>query len=807
MFKNYLKTALRNLSRKKGYTLINIIGLAIGMACCLFIFMFVNDELSYDKYSQYSERIYRINQDLKYGGTDLNVAVVSAPMAKTLVSDYPEVEKAVRFRSRGSFIIRYGEKSFKEKRFIYSDATFFEIFSIPLMKGNSDTALKEPYSMVISKKTAEKYFGHENPVGKTVKVDNKDEYKITGVFDKIPHNTHFHFDIIASLESLEESREQHWWNSNFNTYLVLSPHADPQALEDKFPQFIKKYMAPQLEKLIGQSFDKMVSSGNLLVKFSLQPLQRIYLYSDQVAELEPNSDIKYIYIFSAIAFFILIIASINFMNLSTARSAGRAREVGIRKVLGSQRSQLIRQFLFESMTLSIISILLAIALVNLGLPYFNSLAGKSLKIASLLKWEFLLTAIAVTCATGFLAGLYPAFYISAFNPKSVLQGKIKAGTKSKWLRSGLVVFQFTASILLIIGTLVVMSQLRYIQNKKLGFDKEHVLILDNAYLLDKQAETFKKEMLSHSQIKHAAISGFLPVPSNRNSSAVFPEGQMSNKKSTTLQNWVVDYDYINTMGMKIVAGRNFSRDYATDDKAVIINQQTARQFGWSNPLGKTLSRITSNKGETSTYKVIGVVEDFHYDSLRNTIGPLIMYLGESKNSISFRINGRDIPGTIKLLENNWNKFLPGQPFEYSFLDDRFNEIYKSEQQLGKIYSLFALLAIFIGCLGLFALAAFIAEQRTKEIGIRKVLGASISSIIGLLSREFVILVAIANVIAWPLAYLIMNRWLQDFAYRTSLSLTVFIASGAATILIAMLTTSFQAIKASLTDPVRSIKQE
>jgi putative ABC transport system permease protein len=370
-----------------------------------------------------------------------------------------------------------------------------------------------------------------------------------------------------------------------------------------------------------------------------------------------------------------------------------------------------------------------------------------------------------------------------------------------------VVFQFTASIILIIGTLVVMNQLKYIQNKKVGFNKEQVLILDNAYLLDKQAEIFKNEMLAHSQIKSATISSFLPVPSNRNSSAVFPEGQLANKNSTTLQNWRVDYDYIKTLGMKIIKGRDFSREFSTDKTAVIINQQTARQFGWKEPLSKHLSRMTSKEGDMTSYTVIGVVEDFHFDSLRNTIGPLIMYLGKANGLMSFRINTRDISGTIALLRDKWNKFLPDQPFEYFFLDERFYEIYKAEQQLGKIFGIFAVLAIFVGCLGLFGLAAFIAERRTKEIGIRKALGASVSNIIRLLSKEFVILVAAANVIAWPAAYMIMNQWLKDFAYRTSLNFITFLAAGAAALIIALLTTSYQAIKAALSDPVQSLKYE
>lgn len=807
MFKNYFKSAVRNIAKHKGYSFINITGLAIGMACCLLILMFVTDELSYDNYNENADRIYRAAGSIRFGGRDFNLATCPAPMAKTLINDYPEVIDAVRFRDRGSFIIKYGDNSFKETKFIFSDNSLFHVFTIPLLEGNPKSALKNPYTLVLSRKTAEKYFGKENPIGKIVKVDNKKDYKVTGVFDKIPANSHFHFDVIASLESLEESREEIWLNNNFNTYLLLAKHASPTSLEAKFPGLIKKYMAPQVKQFTGQSMEKLVASGSVRVEFNLQPLRDIHLHSDLRAELEPNSDIKYIYIFSAIAFFILVIASINFMNLSTARSAGRAKEVGMRKVLGSIRRQLIGQFLTESLILSMISMLIALVLVNLALPFFNNLSGKELTISDNYNLPMLLSIFMITLLTGILAGCYPAFFISAFQPLNVLKGNLKTGLKSGILRSALVVFQFAASIILIIGTLLVMSQLDFIRTKKLGFDKEQVLILHDAYLLDKQAESFKNEMLKNPQIKQATISGYLPVPSNRNSSGVFPEGKYNDKTTTAIQIWRVDYDYIKTLGMKIVDGRDFSREYSTDTSAAVINQRTAEQFGWDKPLGKRLSRFKNNKGDMEHYTIIGMVENFHFDSLRNNIGPLMMYLGDSKDLISFRIDTADIAGTIDLLKDKWNQFLPGQPFEYSFLDERFNNVYRAEQRIGEIFGTFAFLAILVGCLGLFGLAAFVAEQRTKEIGIRKVLGASVSSIIGLLSKEFIILVGIANIIAWPVAYFIMDKWLEDFAYRVSLGIWPFLAAGAAALTIAMLTTGYQSVKAALADPVKSIKYE
>ncbi|MCP5107970.1 MAG: FtsX-like permease family protein, partial [bacterium] len=780
-------------------------------ACCLLILMFVNDELSFDNYNEKADRIYRIAGSYRYGGRDMNFATVSAPMGKTLVNDCPEVEDAVRFRSFGSdAVIKYEDNSFTEKGLTYSDPSFFNVFTVPLLEGNPKTALKEPNTLVLSKKTAEKYFGKQNPVGKTVTLNNKDDYKVTGVFSGIPRNSHFHFDFIASLASLEESRDPTWLKDNFNTYILLKPNTDPKVLEAKFPGLIKKYMAPEFEKIAGRSIDKEIASGEIKISFYLQPLRDIHLNSDLEAELEANSDIKYVYIFSAIALFILLIAAINFMNLSTARSAGRAKEVGIRKVLGSSRRGLMGQFLVESLILSFLSMIFALSLVNLVLPFFNGLSGKELTMGDNYSGTMLLAMFAITLLTGVLAGFYPAFFISAFQPISVLKGKLKSGVKGGFLRSLLVVFQFAASIVLIIGTLVVMNQLDYIQNKKLGFDKERVLILHNTGLLDKQAQTFKNEMLKSPQIKNAAVSSYLPVPSERYGTAVFPEGRRDNERSTSMQTWGVDYDYIKTLGMKIAAGRDFSRDFSTDTAAMIINQRAARQFGWDNPLGKRLDRVNGDTNETESYTVIGVVEDFHFESLRDTVTPLLMYLGKHNRdfqSISFRIGPGNIAEIIDLLRDKWKQFLPGQPFDYSFLDESFNRVYDAEQRLGKIFAVFALLAIFVGCLGLFGLAAFTAEQRTTEIGIRKVLGASISSIVRLLSTEFVVLVAVANIIAWPVAYFIMKQWLLEFAYRAPLSIWTFPAAGLAALAIALLTIGYQSVKAAAANPVKSIKYE
>lgn len=808
MLKNFIKTALRNLFKYKGYSMINIAGLAIGMATCILILMFVVDELSYDRYHEHADRIYRVSMDARFGGRDFNVAVCAAPMAKTIVNDYPEVVTATRFRERGSFIFKYGDNSFKEERVVYADPEIFDVFTLPLIKGDQERALRDPNTVIISRKTAEKYFRDEEPVGKVLKVNNRDDFLVTAVFEEIPSNSHFHYDIMIAMEGLRESKGQIWMSQNFQTYILLREGTDPEAFEAKIQEMIEKYMGPQIEKFMGKSMEQLAKEGDMWAKYYLQPLRSIHLHSDIIAELEPNSDVKYVYIFSAIALFILIIASINFMNLSTARAAGRAKEVGIRKVLGSVRSQLVRQFMTESFLLSMISMALALFLVWLALPAFNHLSGKSLAFSVLTTGSMLGALLLITLLTGFFAGSYPAFFISAFQPVNVLKGKLKTGIRTGPLRSGLVIFQFAASVILIVGTIVVYNQLHFIQNKKLGFDKEQVIILNNTYLLGSQIEAFKDALLSQTQVINATVSSYLPTPSNRNNSAVIPEGNRGSNLTTSIQNWIVDYDYIDTLGMNIAQGRDFSREFSTDDaEAAIINQAAAKQFNWDKPVGKTLGRVVSQKGDMKIYTVVGVVENFHFESLRETIGPLVMFLGKENSRIAFRIKTDDVSGTVALMRSKWKEFLPDQPFEYTFLDQRFYQMYESEQRIGRLFGVFAGFAIFIGCLGLFGLAAFTAEQRTKEIGIRKVLGASSPTIIRLLLREFVLLVGAANLIAWPISYFVMRRWLMEFSYRITPDVWIFALSGIVTLLIALLTVSFQAIKAALADPIKSLRYE
>jgi putative ABC transport system permease protein len=808
MLKNYLKIAFRNLYRNKIFSIINISGLSIGLCTCLLIGLYIWDELSFDQFNEKHSRIYRIDSDIKFGGAEMKLAVTSDPMGKTMVKDYPEVEKAVRFRSYGSFLVKKGEQNIKEGRVIYVDSEIFEVFTLPMVDGDAKTALQEPKTAVITESIARKYFNQTNVVGKTLTLDRSELFKITGVIKDMPQNAHFHFDIFLAMNTIDESKQGNWLSHNFNTYLLLKPNANAKKLEAKFPQFIQKYIFPQAAQVLQiKNMAEFEKTGNY-VRYGLIPLDKIHLYSDRVAELGANSNIQYVYIFSAVALLILLIACTNFMNLSTAKSANRAKEVGVRKVLGSHKANLIRQFLTESVVLTFIALICAIMLAELFLPYFNQLANKTLTLSGLGIGRLLTILLIAAFLVGLLAGIYPAFYLSAFNPVIVLKGKLGAGLKNQSLRSVLVVLQFSISIALIISTIIIYQQLNYIQNKKLGFNKEQVLIVNDAYGLGKQSQTFKENVLRLPEVQTATLSGYLPVPSGRNEMSFFPEGRMEQDKAVSVQNWYGDHDYVKTMGLEIIKGRDFSQAFATDSSAIIINETAAKIFGFTDPIGKKIMRIEDLKsGQTITYKIIGVVRNFHYESLRQNIGAWGLVLGSSNGSASFRLKTKQMASLLPKIEVEWKKIANGQPFLYQFMDEQFDSIYRTEQRVGKIFITFAGLAIFLACLGLFGLAAYATEQRTKEIGIRKVLGASILNIIGLVSRDFMRLVLISFVIASPIAYYLMSQWLQDFAFRVDMGWGVFAIAGGLALLIALLTISYQTIRAALKNPVDSLRYE
>ena len=808
MLRNYIKIALRNLWQSKGFSAINIIGLAIGLATCLLIMLFVLDELNYDRYNKKAGRIYRVDSDIKFGGNHFTLATVTDPMGPTLKKDYPQVEQYVRFRSIGGLLIRKGNENVQEDHVIYADSTLFDVFTLPMLDGDPQTALQSPNSLVITATTALKYFNTTQAVGRTMLVNNRDNYKITGVIKDIPAQSHFNYDLFVSMATLEESRRNNWLSNNFNTYIVLKEGADPKKLEAQFDGLVEKYVGPQVMQYMSINLNEFKKSGNY-EKHYLTPLTSIHLYSDKEAELGPNSNIQYVYIFSAIAFFILLIACVNFMNLSTARSANRAREVGVRKVLGSLKANLVKQFLTESILISSIALLLGLILTWAMLPTFNQLAAKDIQL-DLLPGPWLLPILLMmVLITGLLAGSYPAFYLSSFKPIQVIKGKLAAGFKTSWLRSGLVVFQFAISIVLIIATIVIYKQLHFIQSHKTGFNREQVLVLHNTAPLGNQAKTFRDEVIKIAGVENATMTGYLPTNGWRNDNPVFADPTLDQKKAVSMQTWDVDDQYIPTLGMQLAAGRNFSTEFPTDSTGIIINETAAKMYGFNDPIGKNLYfiRDLNNPKNVTTLHIVGIVKDFNFSSLRQQVMPLSFLLGQNPGNIALRIHSTDIHQLITQVENKYKAMAPGEPFNYTFMDEDFNNIYRAEQRMGVIAISFAALAILIACLGLFGLAAYAAEQRTKEIGIRKVLGATVSNITTMLSKDFLKLVIVAAVIAFPLAWWVMHSWLQDFAYRTSISWWVFIMAGVAAALIAIVTVSFQTIKAAIMNPVKSLKTE
>ncbi|MBA3675344.1 MAG: ABC transporter permease, partial [Chitinophagaceae bacterium] len=761
MLKNYFKIALRNLWKNKGFSFINIFGLAIGIAVCLLMMLFVIDEISYDKFNAKANRIYRVDGDVKFGGTHWILAVAPDPMGPTLKKDYPQVEQFVRFRDNGGFRIKKGNENLQENKVIYADSTLFDVFTLPMIAGDAKTALTEPKSLVITEKIARKYFNSTDVVGKIFIVNDTSNYKITGVIKNVPIQSHFNFDFFVSMSSIDESRKNNWLSNNFNTYILLKEGADPKTLESQLETVVDKYVGAWAQQFLNTSLKEFKKMGNF-ANYSLSPLTKIHLHSDKTAELAANGNLQYVYIFSAIGIFILLIACVNFMNLSTAHSSNRAKEVGVRKVLGSMKQNLVYQFLSESILISFIALLFAVAFAALLLPYFNQLSGKEIELGLFSKGWLIPSLLLLVFIVGLLAGSYPAFYLSSFQPVSVLKGKLATGFKSGWFRSSLVVFQFAISIILIVGTVVIYNQLQFIHNKKLGFEREHVLVIKNTYSLGDQAKSFNNELQNISGVQQVTMTGWLPTGDYRSDSPLYPEATLDQKSAISMQNWYVDETYIPTLQMQLAKGRNFSSQMPTDSSALIINEAAAKLLNFTDPLSKTLYYVTSLKNKTvKEYHIVGVVKDFNFNSLRQTVSPLALFYGEEKGSVAMRIKTGNISSLLTQVENKWKSIVPGQPFNYSFMDDDFNKIYSSEQRVGKIAMTFSILAILIACLGLFGLVTYAAEQRTKEIGIRKVLGATVSNIVAMLSKDFLKLVMIAALIAFPIAWWAMNKWLQD----------------------------------------------
>ena len=804
MLKNYLVVAWRGLKRQKGYSFINIAGLAIGFICCLMILLFVQDELSYDRFHEKASQIFRVTTKGRIADREFNIALSPPPLAKALKDEFSQVLQTARlYRPSDRMLVRFKERRFNEERFFYADSTIFDIFTIPLVSGNFKTALSQPHSLVLTQTAAKKYFGSENPVGQILSVDDRIDFKITGVAEDTPSNSHFHFDFVASLTTIHLSQDLNWFNGCLYTYALLQEDCSHQQLEAELPAFIQKYVGPQVQDVMGISIEDFFKLDNSFA-FDLKPVTDIHLYSNLDYELEANGDARYVYIFSAIAFFVLFIACVNFINLSTARSSTRANEVGVRKVLGSNRSQLVRQFLAESILLSFLSLLLATVFLELLLPFFNNLTGKNLAI-NLGNWLILPAIIGMTLLFGIMAGIYPAFFLASFQPISMLKGKTGPGCKSAAIRYGLVVFQFAISIMLLVGTFVVYDQLEYIRHKKLGFDKDHVLVIRRASALKQQSQAFKQALMQYPSVINIALSNYLPGKGFDMNG--FRIDESSEDELQPINQWFADHDFARTLQLEMAAGRFFSYDPARDSSSIIINESAARMLRFAEPIGQNLHTII--RGRKQTFTIIGVIKDFHYESLHKEIRPIVIRnLSDAPGEyISIRLGPNKLSKTLAFLEGKWKEFAPGQPFEYFFLDDSFDKLYQSEQGAGQLFTAFSIIAGFIACLGLFGLAAFSTEQRTKEVGIRKILGASVPAIIVLLTKGFTKWVLVANLLSWPVAYYFMDRWLDNFAYRTHIELWIFPVAALLALGIAVLTVSFLAVRAALANPVEALRYE
>jgi putative ABC transport system permease protein len=799
MIRSYIKTAFRSLKKNKGFTILNVLGLSVGLATCLLIIFYVVNEFSYDRYNTNADRIYRISEDAKLNGNQIISAATEAPLLGVLKSSFPEIEKTARiiptsalYSSRQKYYIRKGDNNIQEKNVVFAESGLFDVFTLPMIDGNPSTSLSEPNSAVITESTAIKYFNSTHVVGQTLMVNDSNAYKITGVIKDIPAQSHFNYDFFLSFSSLPESHSNNWYFSGIHNYILLKPGTDIRKLESAIQQIELKNYPPVITK-----------NGNYL-KIALTPLLDIHLHSAAQYELTENGNIEYVYIFSIIAIFILLIACVNFMNLSTARSSNRAKEVGVRKVLGSPRKHLIAQFLTESMLVTLLSTIIALVLAWLAMPFFNHMADKHLAFTlSSVTWLAPLLVV-IVLVIGFVAGSYPAFYLSAFQPIKVLQGKIAAGFKGGIFRNSLVVFQFSISIFLIIGTIVINNQLKYIHTKSLGYTRSQMLVIKNVNTLGKQANILKQEIKQMPGVVNATMSTYLPTGDDRNATGLFSALPIDIKQDVLTEFWPADEDYLNTLGIKLVSGRNFSAQMASDTAALIVNEAFVKAFGQKDPLNKTVYRTSYG---IQAFHIVGVMKDFNFSSLRDQIKPVVLVYNEDRGSITARVSTANLPALMSQIGDKWKDVSPNQRFSYSFMDQDFDALYNTEQRTGTIFMAFTTLAIIIACLGLFGLAAYAAEQRTKEIGIRKVLGASMATITQMLSMDFIRLVIISIAIASPIAWWAMNKWLQDFAYRVQIQWWVIAIAGAASIIIALITISFQSIKAAIANPVKSLRSE
>ncbi|MBX7126250.1 MAG: ABC transporter permease [Cyclobacteriaceae bacterium] len=802
MISNYFKVAIRNILKYKFFSAINILGMTIGLTSCLMVMLYVTNELSYDNFHPSAERIYQVGLHGRMGGQDLMVATTCPPMAAALVADLPEVEASTRIASAfGQPVVKVGEKIFTEEKLFYVDSNFFDFFGYKLRSGDVTTALKEPGTVLLTPPMVEKYFGNENPLGQLMVIGNDNKtFKVTGVVEEAPANSHFTYKMLISAQSSERLKSTIWLNNNMYTYIRLRPGALASSVDSKFDGIVEKYVGPEVEKFMGTSLAQMKASGGAFGYFTT-PLLDLHLHSKTQGDLEPAGSMLYVYFFAGIGIFIVLIASINFMNLSTARSAGRAKEVGLRKTLGSLRAQMIAQFLSESMLYTFTAMLLALVAAWLLMPYFNLLSGKNLEPSSLFEPLFILGLLGMALVVGLVAGSYPAFYLTSFSPVEVLKGKVRAGMKSKGIRSTLVVMQFLLSIFLIIFTAVIYQQITYMQEKNMGIDKNNVLVLENMGRLGTNKESFRNALREQTGVVNVSYTNN-SFPGVNNTTVV---REIEGSKDHIMGVYYADYEHQDVMKFEMKEGRYFSREFPSDSLAAVLNESAVREFGFKDPLNEEIEY--NDEGDTfKRYKVIGVVKNFNFESFRDQVRPVAIFLTRNANNLLVRYEGssQDI---VAKTEKLWKEYSTREPLDYAFMDDSFDRLFRTEQRMGQIFTVFSGLAILVACLGLFALAAFTAEQRTKEIGIRKALGASSTRLTVLLSLEFTWLVLIAFLPASLLGWWVSDQWLSGFVYRINISPLIFFGSGLAAIAIAWLTVSFQAMKAAAVNPVKSLRYE
>ena len=800
--------------RDRVFSMINIVGLAVGITCFLTLFLFIQDELTFDRFKSAFDpsQIYRVYVKASINGVEDTNSKTAELLGPVLLQNYPEVVTYTRIGYYGPRAFRHNDKLFRSGSIYAVDSTFFKFFALTFIQGNPATALAEPNSIVLTESAAKRIFGEENPVGKLLPTESGQSFLVTALVSDFPRKSHFHCDYLESLTTYPVN--ENWTDIWFTTYVVLRPGTDVVAFEKKLHTVVKEQVGPQVEKLLGVTVEQFLNSGNKYA-FHLQPFTSIYLHSQRQFGIDPNtewgdistSDIVYTYMFSAVAVFILLLAVINFMNLSTAKSERRAREVGIRKTFGSERSLLVFQFIGEAIFTSFIAMLLALALLTIALPLFNAFLERDLSLVLIDEFYTVPLLIGFVILVGILAGSYPAFYLSAFRPSKVLKGGEGGGARRSLLRNGLVIVQFAISICLLIGTLLIKKQLNFIQNKNLGFTKEHLLTISNAGLLGDHVDAFKEELLKNPNVLSVTNA------SRMFTTGVPGSGYLFNKNSGTnpmlCQFVVVDYDFLKTFQIELERGRYFSRAFPSDKDAVLVNEAAAAMLPTDDPVGKELFSLDArDKGHG--YEIIGIIKDFNYESLHTQVRPLVLHLHEPRhraNMLSVRVDADDMKGTLGYIEDKWKQFTPGDPLNYNFIDATLARLYLAEQKTNLASIIFSSIAIFIACIGLFGLAAFVTEQRTKEIGIRKVLGATSAQVVLLLSKEFAVWILVSNVLAWPVAWFVMKDWLDNFAFRTEISVVYFLMAGAVTFFIAFLTVGFHALKAAEANPVESLKYE